>query len=105
VRGDAERHRAPMVRKGGGRRVANGGATSGLAWCCRLPYVRVDGRDAAAAADSAEAAGRTGAVAAVVEAGDVPKRWARGSMLREGGQGTRVRRHTGGEDRSGRALS
>jgi hypothetical protein len=90
-----------MARKGGGRRVANGGVTSGLAWCCRLPYVRVDRRDAAAAVDSAESAGRSGAVAAAVEAGDVPKRWARGSMLREGGQGTRVHRHTGGEDRSG----
>jgi hypothetical protein len=71
VRGGAERHRAPAARRGG-RRVADDGATSGLAQCCRLPYARANGRDAAAAADNAEAAGRSGAVVAAVEAGGVP---------------------------------
>jgi hypothetical protein len=99
--GGAERHRAPAARRGGGRCVADGGATSGLAWHCRLPYVRADGRDAIAAADSAEVAGRSGVVPAAVEAGGVPKWQARGSVLRGGGQGARVRRRTGGEDRSG----
>jgi hypothetical protein len=43
----------------------------------------------------------SGAVAAIVEAGGVPKRRARGSVLRGGGQGMHVRRHAGGEDWSG----
>jgi hypothetical protein len=43
--------------------VADGGATSGLVRRCQLPYVRADGRDVTAAADNAEAVGRSGAVA------------------------------------------
>jgi hypothetical protein len=43
-------------------------------------------------------------VAAAVEAGGVPKRWARGSVLRGGGQGVCMCRRAGGEDRSRRAL-
>jgi hypothetical protein len=73
VSGGAERHRAPTAWSGGGRRVADGGATSGLVRRCQLPYVRADGRDVTAAADNAEAVGRSGAVAAAMEAGGVPR--------------------------------
>jgi hypothetical protein len=75
--------------------VADSRATSGLARCCRLPYVRADGRDATVVADSVQVAGRSGSVAVAMEAGGVPKRWARGSVLRGGGQSARVRRRRG----------
>jgi hypothetical protein len=75
--------------------VADGRATSGLARCCWLPYVRADGRDATAVVDSVQVAGRSSTVAVAVEAGGVPKRWARGSVLRGGGQSARVRRRRG----------
>jgi hypothetical protein len=42
--------------------------------------------------------------AAAVEAGGMPKRRARGSVLREGDQGARMHRRVGGEDRSGQAC-